>query len=129
MKTSLEKKTTAYLVLHKFISLLIAGINKIESSSPKEKNVENHAIEDSEVQNPEYFIEKGDVLHQHIIQSLKDAGIDCEDVQQNDDDVLPIEQPPYYSYNFPMTPRIVTNRGCIRIKNRNFDFIQIIQKN
>ena len=46
---------------------------------------------------------------------------------------LEIEKKPYYSYLFAMSPRIITNRGCIRFEGngtrRNIDFIQIIQKN
>jgi hypothetical protein len=46
---------------------------------------------------------------------------------------LPIEKKSYYSHLFPMSPRIITNRGCIRLEvdgtRRNIDFIQIIQKN
>jgi hypothetical protein len=46
---------------------------------------------------------------------------------------LPIEKKSYYSYLFPMSPRIFTNRGCISLEGngttRNIDFIQIIQKN
>lgn len=34
----------------------------------------------------------------------------------------------YYGRNFSQTPRMVTNRGCIKIENSNIDIIQIIQK-
>jgi hypothetical protein len=48
-------------------------------------------------------------------------------------DPLEIEMRPYYSYLFAMSPRIVTNRGYIRLfegyGKRNIDFIQVIQKN
>ncbi len=34
----------------------------------------------------------------------------------------------YYSRCFSQTPRMVTNKGCLEIKNSNIDVIQIIQK-
>ncbi len=34
----------------------------------------------------------------------------------------------YYSGNFTHSPIMVTNHGCISIKNTNIDLIQIIQK-
>ena len=57
---------------------------------------------------------------------LKEIGVDSEskeigtDEIENDDD--------YYSRYFAQTPRMVTNRGCIDVKNSNIDVIQIIQK-
>ena len=46
--------------------------------------------------------------------------------------VYDTEKKQYYSYLFTMSPRIVTNRGCIRLEGDNkgnIDIIQIIQKN
>jgi hypothetical protein len=40
----------------------------------------------------------------------------------------PLESKPYYSHKLSPTPRFVTNRGMIRIRNRNFDLVQVIQK-
>jgi len=34
----------------------------------------------------------------------------------------------FYSRYFSQTPRMVTNKGCLEIKNTNIDVIQIIQK-
>jgi hypothetical protein len=56
----------------------------------------------------------------------EEIGIDCQAIDVNS---LPVEHKPYYSYIFPMSSKIVTNRGCIRVKNKSFDLIQIIQRN
>ena len=56
----------------------------------------------------------------------EEIGIDCQAMDVNS---LPVEHKPYYSYFFPMSSRIVTNRGCIRVKSKSFDLIQIIQRN
>ena len=66
-------------------------------------------------------------LAREIIQN----GIKCEAVTAIGS--LGIETKPPYSFLFPRSPRIVTNRGCIRItqdnERSNIDLIQIIQKN
>jgi hypothetical protein len=40
-----------------------------------------------------------------------------------------IERGSYYSHYFSLTPVLVTNRGCIEVSGKNFDYIQIIQRN
>jgi hypothetical protein len=64
-----------------------------------------------------------DKLAEEIRQEI---GIDCQAIDINS---LPVEHTPYYSYIFPMSSKIVTNRGCIRVKGKSFDLIQIIQRN
>ena len=39
-----------------------------------------------------------------------------------------VETDDYYSGYFSQTARMVTNKGCIDIKNSNIDVVQIIQK-
>ena len=56
---------------------------------------------------------------------LKEIGVDSksEEIATNN-----IEKGDYYSGYFAQTPRMITNRGCIDVKNSNIDAIQIIQK-
>jgi hypothetical protein len=42
---------------------------------------------------------------------------------------LQLEKNSYYSHFFSLTPLLVTNRGCIQVRGKNFDYIQIIQRN
>ena len=56
---------------------------------------------------------------------LKEIGVDSESKEIATDEV---ENDDYYSRYFSQTPRMVTNKGCIEIKNSNIDVIQIIQK-
>jgi hypothetical protein len=42
---------------------------------------------------------------------------------------LKIERNSYYSHFFSLTPVLVTNRGCIQVRGKNFEYIQIIQRN
>ena len=56
---------------------------------------------------------------------LKEIGVDSESKEIDTDEV---ENDDYYSRYFSQTPRMVTNKGCIEIKNSNIDVVQIIQK-
>jgi len=56
---------------------------------------------------------------------LKEIGIDSESKEVGTDDV---EKDDYYGGYFSHTARMVTNRGCLDVKNSNIDVIQIIQK-
>jgi len=56
---------------------------------------------------------------------LKEIGVDSESKEIGSYD---IEKGDYYSGYFSQTPRMVTNKGCIDVKNSNIDTIQIIQK-
>ena len=56
---------------------------------------------------------------------LKKIGIESETKEIGTDE---IEKDDYYSRYFVQTPRMITNRGCIDIKNSNIDAVQIIQK-
>ncbi len=56
---------------------------------------------------------------------LKKIGVDSESKEIGTDDV---EKGDYYSRYFAQTARMITNRGCLDVKNSNIDVIQIIQK-
>ena len=56
---------------------------------------------------------------------LKEIDIDSESKKVGSDD---IEKGDYYGRYFAQSPRMVTNRGCLYVKNSNIDAIQIIQK-
>jgi hypothetical protein len=42
---------------------------------------------------------------------------------------LNLEYEEYYNNDIGSNPRLITNRGCIKIKNKEISMIQIIQKN
>ena len=68
-------------------------------------------------------------LNEILAKKISQNGVGCKAI---DKDSLPIEKGPYYSHLFPMSPRIITNRGCIRLEDNgisNIDFIQVIQRN
>jgi len=56
---------------------------------------------------------------------LNKIGVESVSKEIGSDDV---EKGEYYSRYFAQTPRMITNKGCIDVKNSNIDLIQIIQK-
>ena len=56
---------------------------------------------------------------------LEKIGVHAE-VKQIDSDE--IEKGDYYSKQFTNSPAMVTNHGCVKLKNSNIDIVQIIQK-
>jgi hypothetical protein len=42
---------------------------------------------------------------------------------------LELESEEYYNNDISSNPRLITNRGCIRVKGKEVSIIQIIQKN
>jgi len=56
---------------------------------------------------------------------LKEIGITAQAKEIATDET---EKGDYYSRYFSVTPRMVTNKGCLEVKGTNIDIIQIIQK-
>ena len=56
---------------------------------------------------------------------LKEIGITAQAKEIATDEA---EKDDYYSRYCSVTPRMVTNKGCLEVKGTNIDIIQIIQK-
>ena len=56
---------------------------------------------------------------------LEKIGIESEAKEIGTDEV---EKGDYYSGIFTHSPIMVTNHGCIKIKNTNIDVVQLLQK-
>jgi flagellar biosynthesis GTPase FlhF len=70
-------------------------------------------------------------LNERLAQEIIQNGIECEAMTNTGS--LSVTKKACYSYLYAMSPRIITNRGCIRLPegngSRNINFIQIVQKN
>ena len=69
------------------------------------------------------FVQKNKI--EQFCDLLETIGIEAKTKEIGTDDV---EKGDYYSKNFTHSPIMVTNHGCIKIKNTNIDVVQIIQK-
>jgi hypothetical protein len=70
-------------------------------------------------------------INERLAQEIIQNGIECEAMTNTRS--LSVTKKPCYSYLYAMSPRIITNRGCIRLSERNgtrnIDVIQIVQRN
>ena len=64
-------------------------------------------------------------IPEHFCHFLEEIGISAQAKEIATDEV---EKEDYYSRYFSVTPRMVTNKGCLEVKGTNVDIIQIIQK-
>ena len=62
---------------------------------------------------------------QKLSEMLSQIGVDSTPKDIATDEV---EKGDYYGRYFTQTPRMVTNKGCLTVKGKNIDVIQIIQK-
>lgn len=65
-------------------------------------------------------------LNEVFALDMQKNGLNAEPIEVGS---LPLEKEDYYNNELGSTPRIVTNRGCIKLKDSLIDLIQIIQKN
>ncbi|HET8719789.1 MAG TPA: hypothetical protein VFM64_02205 [Candidatus Nitrosotenuis sp.] len=63
---------------------------------------------------------------QKLSHMLKEIGVDAEPQEKGTTSIEKAKD--YYGRNFSQTPRMITNRGCVELKNSNIDAIQVIQK-
>ena len=72
---------------------------------------------------PETFVIQS--MPEKFSDMLKEIAIDSTPKEIATDDV---ENDDYYSRVFSQTTRMVTNKGCLDVKDKNIDVIQILQK-
>ena len=117
-------------LLKKLATIISIQSNKTIEETKRGIEADMKATKDSSVaksseEMPEIVIKRVN-LNESLAQAMERIGIDCEAIEVNS---LAIENRPYYSYKLPMTPKIVTNRGCIKVNGKSFGLIQIIQRN
>jgi hypothetical protein len=96
----------------------------------QEKNSKDDQIheqrDDHEYSGDEPNIEKKVALNSVLAGEMQKGGIACEALEIGSHAV---ERRPYYSYIFPLSSRMVTNKGLIRISGRYVDLVQVLQRN
>lgn len=65
--------------------------------------------------------------HEKLAQEMKKSGIDCEALPYGSHQIEREET--YYSHGFAMSPRLVTNKGLIKVSGKNIEFVQLLQRN
>jgi hypothetical protein len=64
--------------------------------------------------------------HEKMAEEIKKNQIDCEAIELGSH---PLERKQYFSQTFSMSPKFVTNKGLVKIKGRNIDYVQLLQRN
>ena len=65
-------------------------------------------------------------LNEIFASQMKNSGLTVEAVPLGS---LNLESEDYYNNDIGSNPRLITNRGCIKIKDKEITMIQIIQRN
>jgi hypothetical protein len=65
-------------------------------------------------------------VHKKLAEEMKQSEIECEALLLGSH---PIERMQYYSHTFPISPKLVTNKGLVKIKDKNIDFFHLLQRN
>ena len=92
-----------------------------ETKVHKEQQIENHGQGDIDP----VTVRKMSA-HERLANKMKQSKIECEALSLGSH---PIEGTEYYSQTFSMSPRLVTNEGLVKIKGKNIDYVQLLQRN
>jgi hypothetical protein len=82
--------------------------------------------EEGDREDIDLIIIKKKSAHEKMAEEIKKNQIDCEALELGSH---PIERKQYFSQTFSMSPKFVTNKGLIKIKGRNIDLVQLLQRN
>ncbi|HKU48672.1 MAG TPA: hypothetical protein VJP79_01860 [Nitrososphaera sp.] len=85
------------------------------------KKLEEHGHGDIEPA----VVRKSD-LNEILAEQMKKSGIQCESLPIGSH---PLERTPVYSHMFALSSKITTNKGLIKVRARNVDYVQVIQRN
>ena len=80
---------------------------------------EEHAREES-------IVVKKVLPNEMLAIALAEQGIPAQAVKTG---THPIEKQEYYSHKFGLNSKFVTNKGVIRISGKNFDLVQVLERN
>jgi hypothetical protein len=64
--------------------------------------------------------------HEKMAEEIKKSQIECEALELGSNR---LERKQYFSQTFSMSPKFVTNKGIVKIKGRNIDYVQLLQRN
>jgi hypothetical protein len=64
--------------------------------------------------------------HEKMAEEIKKNQIECDALELGSHR---LERKQYFSQTFSMSPKFVTNKGLVKIKGRNIDYVQLLQRN
>ena len=129
--TSNKKRGVGFRQLLRRVGIITAAklgetIQETSHAIKHDIEVNKQDIESSQSVPLENTVKRSNLNEELAEQIRNQIGLDCEAPKIGSHQ---IEYKGYYSNNFPMSPKITTNRGCILVKGRKFSIIQVIQRN
>lgn len=103
-------------------AILQVAVEHTHNSSHTGSHEEEHGHGDAES-----IVIKRMAAHEKLAQEMKKEQVDCEALQYGSHRLEREEA--YYSHNFALSSRLVTNKGLIEVRGKNIDFVQILQRN
>ena len=103
-------------------AILQVAVEHTHHSSHTGSNEEEHGHGDAES-----IVIKRVAAHEKLAQEMKKERVDCEALQYGSH--LLEREEAYYSHNFALSSRLVTNKGLIEVRGKNIDFVQVLQRN
>jgi hypothetical protein len=128
--TSVKERSIGFKQLLRRLGIIAAA--KLEETMHETKDAIKHDIQvntqpiDTESVPTENTLKRTQLNEDLAEQLRQQIGLDCKASEIGS---LEVEHKRYYSNNFPMSPKITTNRGCIIVNGRRFSIIHIIQRN
>lgn len=102
-------------------SINIIGMSKVDPHSQDNHSDNGDSHDDGETETVKLM-----KLNQVFAIEIQKDGINAEAVPIGS---LQLEKEEYYNSDLGGRPRIVTNKGCIKLKGCAIDLVQIIQRN
>lgn len=65
-------------------------------------------------------------LNEQFANEMRENGINAQAVPIG---TLEFEREVYYNNDYDNSPRLITNKGCVKIENSEVEFVQLIQRN
>src|SRR3712207_3382398 len=98
----------------------------VEHKSTQSAQVGSNKREEDDHEDIDPIIIKKLSSHEKMAEEIKKNQIDCEVLELGSH---PLERKQYFSQTFSMSPKFVTNKGLMKIKGRNIDYVQLLQRN
>jgi len=98
----------------------------VEHKSTRTAHIGSNRREEHDQEDIDPIIMKKLSPHEKMAEEIKKNQIDCEALELGSHH---LERKQYFSQTFSMSPKFVTNKGLVKIKGRNIDYVQLLQRN
>ena len=98
----------------------------VEHKSTHSAHTESNKREEHDHEDVDPIIIKKLSAHEKMAEEIKKSQIECDALELGSHR---LERKQYFSQTFSMSPKFVTNKGLVKIKGRNIDYVQLLQRN